>query len=69
MDGRGRWMDNLFVERLWCSLKYESVYLVEPENRFEAELMIEEWLKFYNRRRPCWRWAGGAGRSAMNCVR
>ena len=52
MDGRGRWMDNLFIERLWRSLKYESVYLAEPEDGFEAERMIRQWLEFYNRRRP-----------------
>ena len=45
-------MDNLFIERLWRSLKYESVYLAEPEDGFQAERMIGEWLEFYNRRRP-----------------
>ena len=57
MDGRGRWMDNLFIERLWRSLKYESVYLAEPDDGFEAERMIGERLEFYNRRRLTRYWA------------
>ena len=52
MDGRGRWMDNLFIEPLWRSLKYESVYLADPEDGFQGEQMIGEWLEFCNRRRP-----------------
>ena len=52
MDGRGGWMDTLFIEWLWRQLKYESVYLAEPEVGFQAERMIGERLEIYNRRRP-----------------
>ena len=48
MDGRGRCMDNVFIERLWRSLKYEAVYLSELEDGFEAQQMIAEWIGFYN---------------------
>ncbi len=52
MDGKGRWMDNVFIERLWRSLKYESVYLREFETGLEAQHEIENWLRFYNMERP-----------------
>ena len=52
MDGRGRWMDNVFIERLWRSLKYESVYLREFETGLDAQCEIEKWLRFYNMERP-----------------
>jgi putative transposase len=52
MDGKGRWMDNLFIERLWRSLKYECVYLREFETGFDAHREIESWLRFYNMDRP-----------------
>jgi len=48
MDGKGRCMDNIFVERLWRSLKYEEVYLNAYENVAEAEAGIGAWLSFYN---------------------
>ncbi len=48
MDGRGRWLDNVFIERLWRSLKYEAVYLHELVDGFEAERVIGEWIAFYN---------------------
>lgn len=47
-DGKGRWMDNVFIERLWRSLKYEEVYLKAYETVAEARDGIEEWLRFYN---------------------
>ena len=68
MDGRGRWMDNLFIERLWRSLKYESVYLAEPEDGFEAERMIGEWLEFYNRKRPHSGLGGGTPEEAIQAA-
>ena len=52
MDGRGRCMDNIFIERLWRSLKYEAVYLVEMTDGFHAERVIGEWIEFYNGIRP-----------------
>ena len=52
MDGRGRWMDNVFIERLWRSLKYEDVYLKGYADGHEAKAGIAEWLRFYNNLRP-----------------
>ena len=52
MDGRGRWMDNVFIERLWRSLKYEDVYLKGYADGREAARGIAEWIAFYNERRP-----------------
>ena len=53
MDGRGRCMDNnIFIERLWRSLKYEAVYLHELSDGFVAERVIGEWIGFTNTERP-----------------
>ena len=52
MDGRGRCMDNVFVERLWRSIKYEEVYLKAYQNGTEARKGIGAYLAFYNRQRP-----------------
>lgn len=52
MDGRGRWMDNIFIERLWRSLKYECVYLNAFETGSEARQGIGLWMQRYNRERP-----------------
>ena len=52
MDGRGRWIDNVFIERLWRSLKYEDIYLKGYADGREARAGIGEWLAFYNHRRP-----------------
>ncbi len=52
IDVRGRCMDNIFIERLWRSLKYEAVYLHELTDGFRAELVIGEWIDFYNTVRP-----------------
>src|SRR5437879_7064327 len=51
MDGRGRWMDNVFIERLWRSLKHEDVYLKGYSDGREARAGIGEWINFYNERR------------------
>ncbi len=51
MDGKGRWMDNVFIERLWRSLKYEEVYLHGYETMANAKDGISRWLHFYNNRR------------------
>ena len=55
-------MENLFIERLWRSIKYESVYLAEPENGFQAERMIGEWR---SRRRPHSALGGGTPEEAL----
>ena len=52
MDGKGRWMDNVFIERLWRSLKYECVYLSEFATGSQARTGIGWWMDFYDRRRP-----------------
>ena len=52
MDGRGRWLDNVFIERLWRSLKYENVYLNAYETGSEARAGIGRWIDFYNQTRP-----------------
>ena len=52
MDGKGRWMDNVFIERLWRSLKYECVYLQAFESPNDAEDQINNWLIYYNHERP-----------------
>jgi putative transposase len=48
MDGRGRYLDNIFIERLWRSLKQETVYLHEITNGFQAKRIIDDWIGFYN---------------------
>ncbi|MGI4941949.1 MAG: IS3 family transposase [Janthinobacterium lividum] len=52
MDGRGRWMDNVFIERLWRSLKYECVYLHAFETGSELRAGLSRWIGYYNARRP-----------------
>ncbi|MBW8854201.1 MAG: IS3 family transposase [Bradyrhizobium sp.] len=52
MDGRGAWRDNVFVERLWRSIKYEEVYLRAYDSVSEARSSIGRYLDFYNSRRP-----------------
>jgi len=52
MDGRGRWIDNRFIERLRRSLKYEAVYLEELANGRHARRGIAAWMDHYNHRRP-----------------
>ena len=52
MDGRGRCLDNVFIERLWRSLKYEAAYLHELCDGFEAERVIASWMRFYTQERP-----------------
>jgi putative transposase len=52
MDGKGRYIDNLFIERLWRSLKYEEVYLKAYAGGKEARAGIGEYFDFYNLERP-----------------
>jgi putative transposase len=51
MDGKGRWLDNVFVERLWRSVKYEEVYLKAYDNVGHAKQSLEVYFRFYNERR------------------
>jgi len=52
MDGKGAWRDNVFVERLWRTIKYEEVYLKAYDSVTEAKASIARYLTFYNQRRP-----------------
>ena len=52
MDGKGRGMDNVFIERLWRSLKYECVYLHAFETGSELRGGLDQWVGYYNARRP-----------------
>lgn len=52
MDGKGRYLDNIFVERLWRSVKYEEVYLKAYQTVAEARIGIGDYLEFYNQQRP-----------------
>lgn len=51
MDGKGRCIDNIFIERFWRSLKYEEVYLKAYSNGLEAKISIGQWINFYNTER------------------
>ena len=50
MDGKGRWIDNVFIERLWRSVKYEEVYLLAYEDGSEARAGLAKYFEFYNAR-------------------
>lgn len=52
MDGRGRWMDNVFIERLWRSLKYECIYLHAFDSGSALRAGLAYWIGYYNARRP-----------------
>ena len=52
MDGKGRWVDHVFVERLWKSVKYEEVYLHAYDSVAEARQGLQRYFQFYNQRRP-----------------
>jgi putative transposase len=52
MDGKGRWVDNVFVERLWRSVKYECVYLQEWENVRTLRDALGQYFHLYNYERP-----------------
>ena len=52
MDGKGRALDNVFVERLWRTVKYEEVYLKSYTSQIEAETNLTAFFRFYNERRP-----------------
>ena len=52
MDGKGRWRDNVFVERIWRSIKYEEVYLHAYVSVSEARTSLSRYIDFYNAARP-----------------
>ena len=52
MDGKGRWVDNVFIERLWESVKYEEVYLHAYDSVSQARQGLQSYFKFYNEQRP-----------------
>jgi putative transposase len=52
MDGKGRWRDNVMIERLWRSLKYECIYLYAFETGSEVRQGLRRWIEFYNTQRP-----------------
>jgi putative transposase len=52
MDGRGRALDNVFVERLWRTVKYEEVYLKSYRSQIEAYTHLDAFFRFYNEQRP-----------------
>ena len=52
MDGWGRYLDDIFIERLWRSLKQGAVYLHEMTNGFQAKRIIDDWIGFYSSDRP-----------------
>jgi len=52
MDGKGSWRDNVFVERLWKTVKYEEVYLKAYDSVADAKAHLATYLRFYNERRP-----------------
>jgi putative transposase len=48
MDGKGRWLDNVFIERLWRTLKYDELHLREFDTLPELEVILENWFELYN---------------------
>ena len=52
MDGKGRWRDNVMIERLWRSVKYECLYLQEFDSIQALRKSLKKWLSFYNHQRP-----------------
>ena len=52
MDGKGRWADNIYIERFWRSLKYEIIYMYSFDTIDQAHVAIEQYIKFYNEERP-----------------
>jgi len=64
MDGKRRWMDNVFIERLWKSVKYEDVYLKSYSSMMEARKGLTQYFKFYNEKR----WHGNFDRKTPSMV-
>jgi len=68
MDGRGRWMDNVFIERLWRSLKYECIYLHAFETGTDLRAGLTSWIGYYNGRRPHSTLAGRTPNEAYRAI-
>jgi putative transposase len=66
MDGKGRWLDNVFIERLWRAVKHEGVYLWAPETVHELERLLRRWFEDYNRLKPH---QALGGRTPWECYR
>ncbi|OPZ96310.1 MAG: hypothetical protein BWY70_01793 [Bacteroidetes bacterium ADurb.Bin408] len=64
MDGKGRWMDNVFIERLWKSVKYEDIYLKAYASMVEVKNGLATYFKFYNAKR----WHNSFDRKTPNMV-
>lgn len=52
MDGRDRYLDHIFIERFWRSLKQKAIYLEETQDGFQARRVISNWMTFYNTEDP-----------------
>ena len=52
MDGKGRWADNIYIERLWRTIKYELFYLYRFDTVQEARIAVAHYIRFYNTERP-----------------
>jgi putative transposase len=52
MDGRGRYLDNIFIERLWRTVKHECIYLHAPPTGRELRALLQRWFSYYNQHRP-----------------
>ncbi|MDO5473228.1 MAG: integrase core domain-containing protein [Akkermansia sp.] len=51
-DGKGRWVDNSVMERLWRTYKYEFFFIHEPANITELQIITDKWIDYYNNKRP-----------------
>jgi putative transposase len=68
MDGKGRCLDNVFVERLWRTVKYEEIYLKSYASLVDAHAQLEAYFRFYNERRPHTAHGGGTPAQAYRAV-
>jgi putative transposase len=68
MDGKGRWMDNVFIERLWRSLKYECVYIHAFETGTELRQGLGKWIDYYNADRPHSKFGGATPNEAYSKI-
>ena len=52
MNGKGRWVDNIYIERLWRTIKYEAIYLNSFNTVTEVQNVLEKYIRFYNTKSP-----------------